>query len=220
MEKIKVEFNPKGVIATLINRVYRSGIAIMASVDKAKNKGESVDQNMMEDQSNDFLLSSFELENMVLSQLAQKNKEPWTVFVDAYSKLKDEEKPLFKGVVQDVKKAASNVLSGIDNPFEDIGSLPYIPSVVPFQQVVNYPPSYYDAGVLWEEIFNDTEKMEVSNKYTHEDIDKVAEVIIGAGGVAVAVGRPETGGVVAGVGVAIIGVNTAMEMLADYYYGN
>jgi hypothetical protein len=132
-----------------------------------------------------------------------------------------EEKPLFKGVVQDVKKAASNVLSGIDNPFEDIGPLPYIPTVVPFEP--RTPPSYYDAGVLredlWEEVFNDTEKMEVSNKYTHKDIDNVAELIMGAGGGMALAGSPH-GAVVGAGGALLMGINTGMEMLADYYYGN
>lgn len=166
------KFNPKGVVATLTNRVYRNGVAMMVNVDKAENKGESIDPKVIEDLETDYLLSCLELENILTSQLAQKNKEPWSFFAETYGKLKDEEKPLFRGVIGDVKKVASNVLTGLDNPFElPFGLPPYIQPIT--------PPVYFDKD-LWQGVFNEAETMEATGKDIVGHLVDAAALVTGA----------------------------------------
>lgn len=181
------KFNPKGIAQTLTNRVYRNGVEMMVNVDKVENKGESIDPKVIEDLETDYLLSCLELENTLTSQLAEKNKEPWSFFAETYGGLKDEEKPLFRGVIGDVKKVASNVLTGLENPFEPWAQVPYIQPIA--------PPGYLDKD-FWQEIFNEAEKMEATGKGLVGGIGLVAGAVVAAAGSAAA--APVAAGVAAG----------------------
>ncbi|NQE53076.1 hypothetical protein C5S29_05745 [ANME-1 cluster archaeon GoMg3.2] len=189
MEKIKVEFNSEGVTATLTNRVYRNGITMMVNVDKAENKGESIDPKLIEDLETDYLLSCLELENVLTSQLAQKKKDSWASFGETYGKLKDEEKPLFRGIIGNIKKVASNVLTGRDSPFEPPFGLP------PYVQPIT-PPGYFDED-FWQEIFNEAETMEATGKGLVAGVGAVAGALVAAGAAATL-----TGGAFVAAGVA------------------
>lgn len=216
------EFNPKGVTATLINRVYRTGIAMMVNIDNAKNKGESVDPKVMEDQETDFILSCHELDSMLVSTTCKGSLDPWNVFSETYNKLKDEEKLLFRGVVRDMKEASSNVLSNVAKPFE---------LIIP-QEISNFGPAIVEAaGVtgcnkqLFERVYNEAEKMEASAKSTASDIATGAAAVVGT--VAAATSTAVSGSA-AMVGAAYVAVaaggytvgHAVGSAVNDYLYGD
>ncbi len=171
----KYKFDINGVAQTLTNRVYRNGITMMVNIDKSENKNESINPDLIEDLEADYLLSCLELENTLTSQLLQNNKEPWSSFRETYSNLKDEEKPLFRGVVRNMKETSSNILSEMANPFETLTFPPYAQPIT--------PPDYFDKD-MWQEIFNETEKMEVAGK---DIVGNLADGAACVGGAIVAV---------------------------------
>jgi hypothetical protein len=155
----KATFDPKGVTATLINRVYRTGITMMSTIDKAQNKSESVNPKVIEDLETDYLLANVELENMLKSQLAQKKDENWKLFVDSVNNLSRGEKLIFRGVVRSIKQTAENILSDNPNPFANpfFELPPYITPYVPTAPV-GIDPNF------WKAVFDDAEKLEASAK--------------------------------------------------------
>lgn len=192
----KATFDPKGVTATLINRVHRTGITMMSAIDKAQNKSESVNPKVVEDLETDYLLANFELENMLKSQLAQKSNESWKLFVDSVSKLGNAEKPIFRGVVRSVKQTAENILTGSDNPFSTQAFelppyiLPYFPTAP-----VGMDPDF------WKTVFNDAEKLEASAKDVATNLIDAAALAAGTATIAVGtVAAASTGTIVAVVG--------------------
>ena len=174
----KAIFNPKGVTATLINRVHRTGITMMTIINKVHNKSENVNPKVVDDMETDYLLANVELENMLKSQLAQKNDESWKLFVDSVNKLDSAEKPIFRGVVRSVKQTAENILSDNPNPFAT-PSFELPPYITPYMPTapVNIDPNF------WKPIFNDAEKLEAA---TGKDL--VSGVGAVAGAIAVAAG--------------------------------
>lgn len=166
----KATFNPKGVTGTLINRVRRTGITMMEAVNKTQNKSESVSPKVIEGLETDFLLANVELENMLKSQLAQKNNESWKFFVDSVSKLGSAEKPIFRGVVQSVKKTAENILSDKPNPFANrfFELPPYITPYVPTA------PAGIDPN-FWKEVFADAETLQAAAKDVTRSLTEAAE---------------------------------------------
>lgn len=171
----KATFDPKGVTSTLFNRVHRTGITMMKAVNQAQNKSASIDPKVIDDLETDFLLANVELENMLKSQLAQKNDESWKLFVDSVSKLGSAEKPIFRGVVQSVKKTAENILSNNPNPFATPPfELP--PYILPYFPTV---PTGMDPD-FWKTIFNDAEKLEASAKDVATNLVDAAALATGA----------------------------------------
>jgi hypothetical protein len=166
----KATFDPKGVTATLINRVHRTGITMMTTINKVQNKSESVNPKVIEDLETDYLLANVELENMLKSQLAQKNKDGWELFVDSVNKLGGGEKPIFRGVVQNVKQTAENILAGSANPFTTQPfELP--PYILPYFPTA---PAGIDPN-FWKTVFNDAEKLEASTKDVATNLTEAAE---------------------------------------------
>lgn len=202
----KTTFDPKGVTATLINRVHRTGITMMTTINKAQNKSESVNPKVLEDLETDYLLANVELENMLKLQLAQKNNESWKLFVDSVNKLSSGEKPIFRGVVRSVKQTAENILSNNPNPFatQSFELPPYITPYVPTAPA-GIDPSF------WKKVFDDAEKLEASAKDVAGDLVSAAQSAASAA--AAAVGAAATGSAVVAV-AAVVG-----SFAAGYHVG-
>jgi hypothetical protein len=196
----KAIFDPMGVVATLINRVHRTGVIMMIQVDKAQNRAEKISPHVVDDLETDYLLANIELENMLKSQLAQKNDQGWKLFVDSVSKLNNREKPIFKGVAHNVKLTADNILAGSANPFTtvpfDLPSyiLPYAPT-----GPANVDPDF------WKLIIADAEKLEPVNKGIGVGITAVAGAIAAGAEIAAGTVTAPITATVAAVGGAFYG---------------
>lgn len=166
----KATFNPKGVTATLINRVYRTGMTMMSTINKAQKKSASFNPKVVDDLETDFLLANIELVNMLMSQLAQKKDESWKLFVDSVSKLGNAQKPIFRGVVRNIKQIAENILSNKPNPFDNhfFNLPPYITPYLPTAPVGVGPD-------FWKTVINDAKKLEASSKDVARDLTEAAE---------------------------------------------
>lgn len=175
----KATFDPKGVTATLINRVYRTGIGLIITINKVQNKSVSIDHSVIEDMETDYLLANIELESMLKSQLAQKNDGSWGLFVDSVNKLSSAEKQIFMGVVRSVKQTAENILSDNPNPFATSSFelppyiLPYFPTVP-----VGIDPNF------WNKVIDDAETLEVSREGFVQGVGEIAGAIAAAGQIA------------------------------------
>lgn len=193
----KATFDPKGVTATLINRVHRTGITMLSTINQAQNKSGSVNPKVLDDLETDYLLANVELENMLKSQLAQKNSESWKLFVDSVNNLSSGEKPIFRGVVRNVKQTAENILAGNPNPF----------ATPPFElppYILPYAPTA-PAGIdpeFWKRIFADAEKLEASAK-------DVATNLVDAAALATGAAAAATGAAAAVTGAAVVGAFAA-----------
>lgn len=187
----KATFDPKGVTSTLINRVHRTGLTMMKAVNQAQNKSASIDPKVIDDLETDFLLANVELENMLKSQLAQKNDESWKLFVDSVGKLDSAEKRIFRGITRSVKLTAENILSSNPNPFATHPfELP--PYILPYFPTV---PAGMDPD-FWKKIFSEAEKLEASAK------DIVANLADGAAALA---GAAMVAGAAAATPVVVVG---------------
>lgn len=208
---VKPSFDTSGVTATLINRVYRTGAAMMSVVDKNQKKSGAVDPKLIQDLEADYLLASIELESLLKTQLAKKNTSGWKVFVEAVEKRSSAEKLLYRGVVQNIQNAASNILAGVGNPFATQPfELP--PYVIPY---VPLPPAGMDPE-FWKQIMKDAERINSPSKDVLENVLDGATLVVAA--VAVAAAAPEVGVlavVAAGLGAFTGGVHLG-NAINDY----
>lgn len=205
-----IKFRPEGITTALMNRIYRDGVAVAVYVDKAENKGEQIDTKLLEDLEADYMLSCYELNGILLSELAQGNPDPWRTFAKTYDDIKEENKLLYRGVLRDVKQAASNVLSKSAKPFD---------SVLPPEIIGPTVPEVFEADhPLWKDVFNEAEAMTARSKSTAADFTTgigavAAGAHMAAGGAAIlsAAGAGAVALVAAGAYTAGEAVGTAIR---------
>ena len=183
----KATIEPNGLVTTLFNRVYRTGITMMTTIDKAQKKSKSVNPKVIEDLETNYLLATVDLEYILESQLAHKYEEGWKLFVDSMNKLSSGEKLIFMGVVRNVKQTAENILSGSANPSTKPSKmLPnYNPALFPQITPGPLPWSYWNTDEL-KTFLGDLEKMETSAGNAGTNLVDAAALVTAATAVPVA----------------------------------
>lgn len=164
----KATFDPKGVTSTLIDRVHRTGVLMMSAMNSAKTKADSVAPKQIDSLQTDYLLANTELGTTIKTQLASGDRSGWDDLSGAISKLDDAQKPIFRGVLGDVKQAAANVIAGSANPLDTLDfNLPSY--MIPGLPAVNNPDTAF-----WKGVFADAESLQAQSRDVGDDLADAA----------------------------------------------
>ncbi len=172
------------VTPALTNRVRQTGVNFAVAIDDVQNRKVTRDQKELATLEVDYVLACNELENTLTTSLLNNDIKPWKYFTGSYNQFKDEEKVLYGGVIKNLKRTTSDILSNKDLKDFMPQVLPYIPEGFITTNPIDVPEDKKEG--FWREFYMELEKMDVTARDAIQDASAAVASLAGAAMVATA----------------------------------